>query len=85
MMSLPPQHIVPILLNQMEKTTLGKISRSRLVARLKQRQLAKHVSLLNEARGASFVAPTSESERMIAEISSLLRTTSLNSVVHPLT
>jgi hypothetical protein len=72
MITLPPQHIVPIPLNQMEKTTLGKLSRSRLVTQFKQGKLAKHIAcaeeLLGEARGASFVIPVSESEKTLAHI-----------------
>ncbi|KAH0835481.1 atromentin synthetase [Lanmaoa asiatica] len=72
MITLPPQHIVPIPLNQMEKTTLGKLSRSRLIAQFKQGELAKHIAraeeLLSEARGASFVTPASETEKSLARI-----------------
>ena len=72
MITLPPQHIVPIPLNQMEKTTLGKLSRSRLIARFKQGELDKHIAraeeLLSEARGASFVTPASETEKALAHI-----------------
>ena len=72
MISLPPQHIIPIPLLQMEKTTLGKLSRSRLIARFNQGELAKHIAraeeLLNEARGATFVTPTSETEKTVARI-----------------
>lgn len=72
MISLPPQHIIPIPLDQMEKTTLGKLSRSRLIARFNKGELAKYVAhadaLLNEARGATFVTPTNETEKTIARI-----------------
>ncbi|KAG9312397.1 atromentin synthetase [Chiua virens] len=72
MITLPPQHIIPIPLDQMEKTTLGKLSRSRLLIRLKNGELAKHLTraeeLLSEARGASFVTPSSETEKTLARI-----------------
>lgn len=72
MITLPPQFIIPIPLNQMEKTTLGKLSRARLVGLFKQGELAKHIAraeeLLSEARGASFVTPSTESEKALAKI-----------------
>ncbi|KAJ8588940.1 hypothetical protein M405DRAFT_862553 [Rhizopogon salebrosus TDB-379] len=56
----------------MEKTTLGKLSRARLISLFKQGGLAKHIArseeLLSEARGASFVAPSSETEKALAKI-----------------
>ncbi|KAG2113305.1 atromentin synthetase [Suillus cothurnatus] len=58
MITLPPQFIIPIPVNQMEKTTLGKLSRARLVSLFKQGELANHIAraeeLLSEARGSSF-------------------------------
>lgn len=72
MITLPPQFIVPIPINQMEKTTLGKLSRARLVSLFKQGELAKHIAraeeLLSEARGSSFVAPSTEAEKALAKI-----------------
>ncbi|KAF8839192.1 atromentin synthetase [Paxillus ammoniavirescens] len=72
MITLPPQHIVPIPVNQMEKTTLGKLSRARLTSLFKQGELAKHIAraeeLLSEARGASFVIPQTETEQALAAI-----------------
>ncbi|KAG2362950.1 atromentin synthetase [Suillus spraguei] len=72
MVTLPPQFIVPIPVSQMEKTTLGKLSRARLTSLFKQGQLAKHIArsekLLSEARGATFVAPSSETEKALAKI-----------------
>jgi acyl-CoA synthetase (AMP-forming)/AMP-acid ligase II len=72
MITLPPQFIVPIPVNQMEKTTLGKLSRARLISLFKQGQLAKHIArseeLLSEARGATFVAPSTEAEKALAKI-----------------
>lgn len=72
MITLPPQFIVPIPINQMEKTTLGKLSRARLVSLFKQGELAKHIAraeeLLSEARGSSFVAPSTETEKALARI-----------------
>lgn len=72
MITLPPQFIVPIPINQMEKTTLGKLSRARLVSLFKQGELAKHIAraeeLLSEARGSSFVAPSTEAEKALANI-----------------
>ncbi|OJA10654.1 hypothetical protein AZE42_07277 [Rhizopogon vesiculosus] len=72
MITLPPQLIIPIPINHMEKTTLGKLSRARLISLFKQGELAKHISrseeLLSEARGASFVAPSSETEKALARI-----------------
>ncbi|KAG2056007.1 atromentin synthetase [Suillus hirtellus] len=72
MITLPPQLVVPIPVNQMEKTTLGKLSRARLISLFKQDQLAKHIArseeLLSEARGATFVAPSTETEKALAKI-----------------
>ncbi|KAG1893985.1 uncharacterized protein F5891DRAFT_1176262 [Suillus fuscotomentosus] len=67
MITQPPQMIVPIPVKQMEKTTLGKLSRSRLLILLQKGGLAKHIAradeLLSEARGASFVAPSTKTEK----------------------
>ncbi|KIK13271.1 hypothetical protein PISMIDRAFT_18100 [Pisolithus microcarpus 441] len=72
MITLPPQQIIPIPINQMEKTTLGKLSRARLIKQFKEGQLAQHVAraeeLLSIARGASFVAPSTETEKTLARI-----------------
>ncbi|KAG2124829.1 atromentin synthetase [Suillus clintonianus] len=72
MITLPPQIIIPIPVNQMEKTTLGKLSRAKLISLFKQGQLAQHIArseeLLSEARGATFVAPSSETEKALAKI-----------------
>ncbi|KAH7915035.1 atromentin synthetase [Hygrophoropsis aurantiaca] len=72
MITLPPQLIIPIPVNQMEKTTLGKLSRARLLAQFKQGALAKHTAraeeLLSEARGATFITPSSASEKALANI-----------------
>ncbi|KAG1729452.1 atromentin synthetase [Suillus lakei] len=72
MITLPPQFVIPIPVNQMEKTTLGKLSRAYLVNLFKQGQLAKHVAraeeLLSEARGATFVAPSTATEKALAKI-----------------
>ncbi|KAH7916908.1 hypothetical protein BV22DRAFT_1135904, partial [Leucogyrophana mollusca] len=72
MITLPPQLIVPIPVNQMEKTTLEKLSRARLLTLFKQGGLAKHIAraeeLIGEARGATFVAPSTNSEKALASI-----------------
>ncbi|KAG1734880.1 atromentin synthetase [Suillus paluster] len=72
MITLPPQIVIPIPVNQMEKTTLGKLSRARLISLFKQGGLAKHIAraeeLLSEARGVSFVTPSTESEKALAKI-----------------
>jgi acyl-CoA synthetase (AMP-forming)/AMP-acid ligase II/thioesterase domain-containing protein len=72
MITLPPQFIIPIPVNQMEKTTLGKLSRARLVSLFKQGELANHIAraeeLLSEARGSSFVTPSTEAEKALANI-----------------
>ncbi|KAH7906570.1 atromentin synthetase, partial [Hygrophoropsis aurantiaca] len=72
MITLPPQHIVPIPVNQMEKTTLGKLSRARLTTLFKQGGLEKHIAraeeLLSEARGATFIAPSTNGEKALASI-----------------
>ncbi|KAG1737993.1 atromentin synthetase [Suillus lakei] len=72
MITLPPHFIIPIPVNQMEKTTLGKLSRARLISQFKQGQLAKHIArseeLLSEARSVSFVAPSTEAEKVFAKI-----------------
>ena len=67
-----PQHIIPIPINKMEKTTLGKLSRARLIKQFKEGQLSQHIAhaeeLLSIARGASFVAPSTEAEKTLAGI-----------------
>ncbi|KIJ62498.1 hypothetical protein HYDPIDRAFT_94475 [Hydnomerulius pinastri MD-312] len=72
LITLPPQQIIPIPINQMEKTTLGKLSRARLVNLFKQGELAKHIAraeeLISVARGATFVAPSTETEKTLAAI-----------------
>ncbi|KAG0696521.1 atromentin synthetase [Suillus ampliporus] len=72
MITQPPQLIIPIPVNEMEKTTLGKLSRARLVILFQKGGLAKHITraeeLLGEARGASFVAPSTETEKALAKI-----------------
>ncbi|KAI6037492.1 atromentin synthetase [Pisolithus marmoratus] len=72
MITLPPQLIVPIPINQMEKTTLGKLSRARLIKQFKEGQLTQHIAraeeLLSIARGASFVAPSTQTEKTLARI-----------------
>ncbi|KAG1743825.1 atromentin synthetase [Suillus lakei] len=72
MITLPPQFVIPIPVNKMEKTTLGKLSRARLISLFKQGQLAKHIAcaeeLLSKARGVSFVAPSTEAEKALAKI-----------------
>ncbi|KAG2359272.1 hypothetical protein BDR07DRAFT_222459 [Suillus spraguei] len=72
MVTLPLQFIVPIPVNQMEKTTLGELPCARLTSLFKQGPLAKHIArsdeLLSEARGATFVAPSSETEKALAKI-----------------
>jgi thioesterase domain-containing protein len=54
----------------MEKTTLGKLSRDRLVNKFKQGGLAKYITraeeLLSIARGASFITPSTEAEKTLA-------------------
>ncbi|KAH0835533.1 hypothetical protein J3R83DRAFT_9233 [Lanmaoa asiatica] len=61
MITLPPQLIVPVPSYLMEKTTLGKLSRARLVNQLKQGELATHISraeeLLSVARGCHLHCP----------------------------
>ena len=72
MISLPPQLIIPIPADQMEKTTLGKLSRARLLDQFKQGGLAKHIAradeLLNIARDATFITPFSQTEKLLARI-----------------
>ncbi|KAI6131781.1 atromentin synthetase [Pisolithus thermaeus] len=72
MITLPPQQIIPIPIDQMEKTTLGKLSRARLLKQFKEGQLAQHIAraeeLLAVARGASFVPPSTETEKALAGI-----------------
>ncbi|KAG1879971.1 atromentin synthetase [Suillus subluteus] len=59
-------------ISQMEKTTLGKLSRARLLMLLQKGGLAKHIAradeLLSEARGASFVAPCTKTEKALAKM-----------------
>ncbi|KAI6027193.1 atromentin synthetase [Pisolithus marmoratus] len=72
MITLPPQQIVPVPINHMEKTTLGKLSKARLIKRFKEGELAQHLAraerLLGIARGASFLAPSTEVEKTLAGI-----------------
>ncbi|KAG2136714.1 atromentin synthetase [Suillus clintonianus] len=72
MITLPPQIIIPIPVNQMEKSTLGKLSRAHLMDMFKRGQLANHIArseeLLSKARGVSFVAPSTETEKAFAKI-----------------
>ncbi|KAI5986032.1 hypothetical protein F5J12DRAFT_868787, partial [Pisolithus orientalis] len=72
MITLSPQQIIPIPINQMEKTTLGKVSRARLIKQFKEDQLGQHIAraeeLLSFARGASFVSPCTETEKTLARI-----------------
>ncbi|KAG9313714.1 putative quinone synthetase [Chiua virens] len=72
MITLPPQHIIPIPFDQMEKTTLGKLSRARLLDRFQQGEFTKHLAraeeLLRAARGSAIVAPSTETERTLARI-----------------
>ncbi|KAG2143360.1 atromentin synthetase [Suillus cothurnatus] len=72
MITQPPQLIIPIPVKQMEKSTLGKLSRARLLILLQKGGLAKHIAradeLLSEARGASFVAPSTKTEKALAKM-----------------
>ncbi|KAG2753836.1 atromentin synthetase [Suillus brevipes Sb2] len=72
MVTQQPHFIVPIPVNQMEKSTLGKLSRARLINLFKQGQLAKYITraeeLISEARSATFVAPSTDTEKAIAKI-----------------
>ncbi|KAH0835431.1 putative quinone synthetase [Lanmaoa asiatica] len=72
MITLPPQFIVPVPIYLMEKTTLGKLSRTRLLDQFKQGRLAKHISraeeLLSIARGANFIPPSTKTEKTLARI-----------------
>ena len=72
MVTLPPQLIVSIPADLMEKTTLGKLSRARLLNQFKQGGLAKHIAcaeeLLSIARGASFITPSTETEKTLTRI-----------------
>ncbi|KAG1729434.1 atromentin synthetase [Suillus lakei] len=55
MITLPPQLIIPIPINQMEKTTLGKLSRAQPCRPL-------------QTGGASYVTPSTETEKALAKI-----------------
>ncbi|KAG1869226.1 atromentin synthetase [Suillus tomentosus] len=72
MITLPPQIVIPIPVNQMERTTLGKLSRAHLISLFTQGQFATHIvraeELLSQARGVSFVAPSTETEKALAKI-----------------
>ncbi|KAH7884191.1 atromentin synthetase [Phlebopus sp. FC_14] len=72
MITLPPQAIVPIPVENMEKTTLGKLSRSRLLNQFKQGELDKYLTkaeaLVSKARGATFVPPSTDAEKTLAGI-----------------
>ncbi|KAG1796383.1 atromentin synthetase [Suillus plorans] len=72
MITLPPQIVIPIPLSQMERTTLGKLSRARLISLFTQGQFATYIAraeeLLSQARGVSFVAPSTETEKALAKI-----------------
>jgi acyl-CoA synthetase (AMP-forming)/AMP-acid ligase II len=72
MVTLPPTVIVPIPTSETEKTTLGKLSRARLVAQLKDGTLARHINraeaLLRQNEQAMYVAPQAGAERTVADI-----------------
>ncbi|KAH7919113.1 atromentin synthetase [Leucogyrophana mollusca] len=72
MITLAPRHIVPIPINEMEKSTLGKLSRSRLLALFNQGELTAHIAhaekLLSAARQAAFAVPSTDSEKALATI-----------------
>ncbi|EIW74202.1 atromentin synthetase [Coniophora puteana RWD-64-598 SS2] len=72
MITLPPQSIVPVPMSEMEKTTLGKLSRSRLLSQFIQGGLAGHVKraddLLSKARKTTFVEPSTDDERALASL-----------------
>ncbi|KIK78971.1 hypothetical protein PAXRUDRAFT_162584, partial [Paxillus rubicundulus Ve08.2h10] len=72
LITLPPRLIIPIPINRMEKTTLGKLSRARLVNLFKQGEFAMHIARAEElfdiARDASFVALSTETEKILADI-----------------
>ncbi|KAG2146607.1 atromentin synthetase [Suillus bovinus] len=72
MITQPPQLIIPIPVKQMEKTTLGKLSWSCLLILLQKGGLAKHIThadeLLSKARGASFIAPSTKTEKALAKM-----------------
>ncbi|KAG1769937.1 atromentin synthetase [Suillus placidus] len=72
MIALPPQFVIPIPVNQMERTTLGKLSRARLISLFKKCEFAKHIAraeeLFSEVRGATFIAPSTNTEKALAKI-----------------
>ena len=67
-----PQHILLIPVNKMDKTTLVKLSRARLVKQFKEGPLSQYITraeeLLSIACGVSFVAPSTETEKTLAGI-----------------
>ncbi|KAG1738285.1 hypothetical protein EDB19DRAFT_1715198 [Suillus lakei] len=65
---IPPQFIIPIPVDQMEKTTLGKMPCARLLGLFTQGELAKHITcaeeLLREWHATpSFVTSSTQIER----------------------
>ncbi|KAG1738273.1 hypothetical protein EDB19DRAFT_909620 [Suillus lakei] len=70
---IPPQFIIPIPVDQMEKTTLGKMSCARLLGLFTQGELAKHITcaeeLLREWHATpSFVTSSTQIEKALAKI-----------------
>lgn len=70
MVALLPKLIIPVPPQQMEKSALGKLSKSRLIDLYERGELAMHISraenLLGIARNNSYVAPVSKTERTLA-------------------
>ena len=76
MITLPPSVIVPIPANEMEKTTLGKLSRARLLKQFNESGLDQHIAhtkkLLDGVRQATYVAPKGNTEIIITGIFALI-------------
>ncbi|KIM60237.1 hypothetical protein SCLCIDRAFT_1217003 [Scleroderma citrinum Foug A] len=72
MISLSPKFIIPLPIELMERSTLGKVSRARLIDLFERGTFAQYISLtemlLRATRGSSFTKPSSSSERALAQM-----------------
>lgn len=72
MITLSPKFIIPLPVELMEKSTIGKISRARLIDLFERGTLSQYISrseaLFRVARGSTSVNPSSRSERALAKI-----------------
>ena len=72
MITLPPKFIIPLPIELMEKSTLGKISRARLIDLFERGTFAQYISrtemLLRAGRGTTPAKPSSSTERALSQM-----------------